>query len=358
MVFDRSEKVSAYDEYRIKLITGDIDDRKAWDAAVASLGGSIFHMSIWADYITAGQPTIVPHFFLFLRRNESVVGCALGFSEFSRVRIMKPFTRHLWFDSTPLVSSEEPDAMSVFLHLIQDHARRYGCARLSFGSFASQSRGKRLAAMGFDLNRRIEFIIQLNHSEDELWQALNGRRKRSVRSAIKKNVTIEHLDSDHGLIELRRLHRDSARRILKRGGPDLISGKPIINDPMKVLVQADAAKVIGARVNGAIVSAAIFLHANRHVFYMMAGQDQAGLKTNAASLLLWESLRYYKSNGASVFNLGGCSEKAVNETSPEYGVYVFKKGFGGRMVECASGHKVLKKLRFRIGKQLRGLFGH
>jgi lipid II:glycine glycyltransferase (peptidoglycan interpeptide bridge formation enzyme) len=33
---------------------------------------------------------------------------------------------------------------------------------------------------------------------------------------------------------------------------------------------------------------------------------------------------------------------ALNEDSPEHGVYTYKKAFGGARLECASGEKILR----------------
>jgi lipid II:glycine glycyltransferase (peptidoglycan interpeptide bridge formation enzyme) len=73
--------------------------------------------------------------------------------------------------------------------------------------------------------------------------------------------------------------------------------------------------------------------------------------------LLWETINRYKLEGACRFNLSGCKIEATKETSPEHGVYVYKRDFGGERIECASGTKVLRKIRRGIVRAGRAIFG-
>ena len=342
----------------MKLAINNSVDKTMWDSTVTSFGGSIFHMSIWAEYITARQPLAVPQFFTLLKEDGSVAGCALGFKESSRIRIMKPFTKNLWFDSTPVVKPDKSEHLDDFFNNICSHAQQTGYVRVTIGSFASETREKNLKSLGFDLAKRLEFIVQLDRSEDELWKALSARRRRSVRSASKNNVTLEHMKGGDALKILHDLQNESAKRIKKRGGPDLMTGNSMNYDPLDVLQKAGVAQVMVARAHGKVESAALILHSNRQAYYMQAGHSPEGLENHAPSLLIWECFHHYKNKGASVFNLGGCSADALNSDSPEYGLYVFKKEFGGKTVECTSGQKVLRKNHLRIANHLRNLFRH
>jgi lipid II:glycine glycyltransferase (peptidoglycan interpeptide bridge formation enzyme) len=74
----------------------------------------------------------------------------------------------------------------------------------------------------------------------------------------------------------------------------------------------------------------------------LAGHDAKALETQAPSLVLWEMALRFKAEGVQRFNFGGCGIGALEESSPERGVYIFKKSFGGAILECASGEKVLR----------------
>lgn len=346
------EKIPGHNAFSMKLEMVDSVERDIWDASVASLGGTIFHMSIWADYIRARNPAAVPQFFKLFRSDGSLAGCALGFRESSHHIIMRPLTKSLWFDSAPLTAYDD-DARHAFIRLIYEHAKQHGYVNLSIGSFASESGDKIMEKLCFDVTRRLEFLIQLDPSEDSLWAALGGKRRNSVKRALKRNVVIEPLDGERGLKELRKLQNESADRILERGGPHLSAGKQKGSDPLNVLQSAGVAQVLGAKVNGDIVSAGFFLYANKYVYYMSSGHNGMGLKANAPSLLLWEGIRHYRKRGAIFFNLGGCSADAVTKDSSEHGVYVFKREFNGKKMECTSGIKILNKRRYNISNQLR-----
>jgi lipid II:glycine glycyltransferase (peptidoglycan interpeptide bridge formation enzyme) len=76
-------------------------------------------------------------------------------------------------------------------------------------------------------------------------------------------------------------------------------------------------------------------------------------ETQAPSLLLWEMARRFKSEGIQRLNLGGCGIDALEESSPEHGVYVYKKTFGGAVLECGSGDKILRPAVHRAADLLR-----
>jgi lipid II:glycine glycyltransferase (peptidoglycan interpeptide bridge formation enzyme) len=50
----------------------------------------------------------------------------------------------------------------------------------------------------------------------------------------------------------------------------------------------------------------------------------------------------FKGEGIQRFNFGGCRTEALEESSPEHGVYVYKKAFGGAVLECGTGEKILR----------------
>ena len=104
-----------------------------------------------------------------------------------------------------------------------------------------------------------------------------------------------------------------------------------------------------------VVSAGLFTHFNRLVYHTLSGHGEEALRTQAPTLLLWETIKRYKAEGAERFNFGGCPVSAADEANPSHGVYVYKMGFGGRRYECTSGHKVLRKAAYGAMRGLRRL---
>jgi lipid II:glycine glycyltransferase (peptidoglycan interpeptide bridge formation enzyme) len=62
----------------------------------------------------------------------------------------------------------------------------------------------------------------------------------------------------------------------------------------------------------------------------------------------------FKGEGIDRLNFGGCGIDALKESSAEHGLYGFKKAFGGAIIECESGEKVLRPAIRRAANLLRG----
>ena len=112
-----------------------------------------------------------------------------------------------------------------------------------------------------------------------------------------------------------------------------------------------------ARANGEVVSAGLFTRFNGLVYYNLSGHSRRALETQAGTLLLWETIKRYREEGARAFNFGGCKIEALREDSAEHGVYVYKKAFGAQVLECSSGRKILRPAANKFVGTLRSLLG-
>ena len=169
-----------------------------------------------------------------------------------------------------------------------------------------------------------------------------------IKKAEKAGVTIQDMPGEDGLFALRQLKEETNKRILLKGGPES-TFKPIhTRDPLNVLVESGVGRTIVARVNEEIVSAGFFIHFNELVYYMIAGHSSKGLEMQAPSLLVWESMKTFQKEGWKRFSLGGCKISAMDQGSPEHGVYLFKKRFKADALPCANGLKVFHKTRQKI----------
>jgi hypothetical protein len=267
-------------------------------------------------------------------------------------------TRSLWLDALPIVLGEDCGALrSEFLSQLKGLARSAADVELLVGSFAAPGPATALSELGFDCVHRLEFQSPLEVSEETLWEALGYRHHRHLRKANRFGVTIHELGGREGVRELRRLQRASAQRIASRGGPRLVFQDDGSTDPVTVLLDAGIGRILAARFEGAVVSAVLFTHFNGLVYYHLAGHSEAGLRTQAPTLLLWEAMRRYRREGARIFNFGGCAADAADERSPEHGLYVYKHSLASQCVECTSGSIILRRRVHRVVSGLRRAAG-
>lgn len=339
----------------MKLEVTDAVESHRWDAAITQAGGSVFHTTAWARYVTAGRANTVAEFLTLRDEGGSTQALAVGFRDRSSRRFLGSFTGQVWLDALPAGTRGASGTLSQFVRHLEQAARREGIVALSLGSFGGGGDVGSLERLGFSVSRRLEFQISLDRSEHELWQAFGSKPRNRVRRGAKHGVTIHDLPPDEGVTVLRSLQAASGARILQRGGPVILAAEAPQADPVHVLLRSGVARIVGAALGGAWVSACLFTFFNGLVYDTLAGHSQQGLEAQAPTVLLWESIRRYRSEGARVFNLGGCSISALDERSPEHGLYRYKRGLGATCVECASGVKILRTTVHRLVRLLRAV---
>lgn len=108
-------------------------------------------------------------------------------------------------------------------------------------------------------------------------------------------------------------------------------------------------RLLVAELDGRAVAAHMLFADTRTGLYLYSGADEAGLKAGANHLLEWHALRWAKSLGCVRYDFWGvpdalgrvaaapdeAARSALEEQAkgdPLYGVYRFKKGFGGSVV--------------------------
>ena len=319
-----------------------------WDAAVCAFGGNVHHSPIYAQYMHVADPRAVPQFFSLYSDADKLIGVALGFVRRSPRWLMSRLTAQLHLPAIPAVHDEMPEALMDFPAHLERRARSDGLIEVEINSHASRHGGEELGRLGFTLDRRLEFELDITQSEEDIWQGMAYKRRKNIRKAERLGVAVEDMPADEGIDELRRLQGHSSMRIVERGGSRIARKDGRAVDPVTVLIESGLGRLVCARADGEIVSAGLFVCFNGSVYHMLSGHSGEALKCQAPTLLLWETIKRYRRQGASRLNFGGCKVGALEKGHPEHGVYSYKKAFGGECFECTSGRKILRKIRHKI----------
>ena len=329
----------------------------AWDETLRACGGSVFHSSAWSRYISRDRANTSPVRFRLVNDEGRTVGAALGFRTRSASRLMAPLSSRLWFDALPVVQPV-PGAADGFIELIHSHAMRAGDVELAFGSFGYRGGSEVLRARGYTLVERIEFELDLTRAVEDIWMALDPKRRRNINKSRRAGVVVEELAAEEGLAELNRVRGLTFDR-LERKGVKLGSRGPTggADSPERELLDGGVGRVFGARLGAEWLSVTLFTQFGTQAYYALPGHSPKALELQAPTLLLWESIVRFRADGIRWFNLGGCSASARQPDSPEHGVFNYKRAFGGATLECASGHIVLQPRRAALGRLLRMMTG-
>lgn len=324
-------------------------DAVEWDSCLAGLGGTPFSRYAWANYLAAVEGGAPCHL-EFVDESGSAIGLAVGTVRAAPSKLLAPVTRELVLDAWPAIAEARLDDA---FRALAAWARRFGIVRVVVGSFGTPWRD--VTPMIKVFTRRLEFPIAIDRSDDLLLSGFESMRRRNIKKAIRAGVEVRELPGWEGVIALRSLQGESARRIVARGGPDIRFDGQLEADPVRKLLEGGVARVFAAIADGQCVSAALLAHSSEVAYYVMAGHDARALETQAPTLLIWSLIQRFRSEGIRVLSLGGCSADAQHPDHPEHGVYRYKLGFAGVPIESRSGSITVRPVLERVGQLARGL---
>lgn len=269
---------------------------------------------------------------------------------------------------------------------------------------------------GIDLSREPRWIYTVplkGKTPEELMEQFERKTMRSVKKALKYNVQVEELDRDHLYIYENVLKQTSERRgfegrddayhqqlydaFHKDGYIKFLNAKLDLDDYKKDLnqdlqQQEAIVKTSKARLekqespkirkkmelameqvsqlheklqqadqmieeDGQVLNLAsgIFFTYGREVLCLMSGVYEKYMRFAAPYAMHWEMMNYCLEHGMERYNLYGMSGY-FDESAEDYGVYLFKKGFQGEVVELVGDFEyIVDAKRYRLYQFLRNI---
>jgi len=196
---------------------------------------------------------------------------------------------------------------------------------------------------------RRTFIINLKQSLDELRKNIKRQWRQNLRHAEENNLEIIQGFSDELFLIFYNLYNQMINRKNFTSGIDIIEFKNIQSDlpdsyKMFIMICTYNKTPVAALVSSFLGSTAIA---------MFAATNEKGLELKAAYLLQWNMIKWLKTNGANLYDLGG-----INPLKNPGG-YQFKHGLSGELgkdvshIGCFSyGKNLTNKLIINTGEKL------
>lgn len=218
--------------------------------------------------------------------------------------------------------------------------------------FFENDLSKILCKCGYQREDDLNFLIDLNKSEEDIWNSMHKKRRYGVRKA-KENVAIKEAENYGDLksfYELLKETSDNAKIPIK-------NFKLFCNIYDK-LIPKGMAKLFLATHNGTCIAGILVLTYKNIIYDWYAGSTRKFISLYPNDYLVWHVLLWGSRNGYTTFNFGG-----AGSPHKKYGVREFKKSFGGKLVNCGIwtkthsqmkmqivefGFKVYKKILYRI----------
>jgi peptidoglycan pentaglycine glycine transferase (the first glycine) len=309
-----------------------VDVQAQWDEAISELGGSLLQSWRWGEF--KGRHGWIPHRFL-LEQNQRVMAAAQVLS-----RSVGPFSV-LYVPRGPAVRDVESGQLSA-LTLAIDQLGSANRAAIAFiepddanGSEIPRAGTLAWAASATELQPLRTIKVPVDRDDDEILSGMKNKCRYNVRLAVRRGVTVRHGTTEEIASFYEVLTETSHRDEFG------IHSIEYYADMLDVF--GDSAALLLAEYEGAIAAGAIVLQHGDEAIYMFGASSRAHQRHMPSHILQFEAMRWARERGCRWYDLWGIpptdtppeetNGSGMNVRSGLWGVYRFKQGFGGEIVD-------------------------
>ena len=183
----------------------------------------------------------------------------------------------------------------------------------------------------YDLNQKTTLVVDLNLPEEELLARMRSKTRYNVRLAARKGVEVVEPDFEEAWeIFYEWMKATSARK------EDYVLRRPrdYLRGVMGAMHEAGQGHLFLAKHEGTpLAGMYVFTFGDKYWYMYGASSDEKrNLKPNY--LLQWEVMRWARERGLTHYDMVGVPKaEDLDESSSLWGVYKFKEGFGGEIVD-------------------------
>jgi lipid II:glycine glycyltransferase (peptidoglycan interpeptide bridge formation enzyme) len=168
-------------------------------------------------------------------------------------------------------------------------------------------------------------IVDLRGDEDELLKRMKAKTRYNIGLAQRRSVTVRE-GRDEDLPAWNELYAATARRNRiqphGRGYFDSLLGQRAKDANIRLLIAEREGKPL----------AALFLSTSADgASYLYGASADEERRHMASYALQWAAMKYARESGCAAYDMFGVAPRP-DPSHPMYGLYLFKAGFGGRLI--------------------------
>jgi hypothetical protein len=321
-----------------------------WNEEVIRLNGCSFHTYDWSLFSSESNRAN-PIYFRLKGDGNRIIAQSFGLIT-SRKVLKADIFKSLSFGSLP--ASEDTMSQRQMIENLIRYAKESGMSSISFHSFGTPYGTDIFPEMGFKVDKRWEFLMELCDTEDELWKKVHSKKRNLIKKGQKSGVSIKKCDGLKEVLELRNLALATQRRKEEENIPFPVAAESYYRLIKDKLIDKGLGRLYLAYEGERAIAGAFFAGFNNSAYYILSSADKEGLDKAAPDLILWTCMTDYQKEGYRIFNLGGVSEQDLHGTPfEESGLYHFKKRFSATEVPCCRSELILRPLDKKLLNGLR-----
>jgi peptidoglycan pentaglycine glycine transferase (the first glycine) len=162
-------------------------------------------------------------------------------------------------------------------------------------------------------------------SEEELMQSFHQKWRYNIRLSEKKGVEIK-IGTKNDIREFHKIMLETGVR------DNFVTRSVEYFEKMHDSMAPEHLRLYLAYYNGKIIAGTITILYGKKCWYLYGASSNEYRNVMATYLLQWEAMKWALETGCDVYDFRGVSGD-MDESNPLYGIYRFKKGFNGQLVE-------------------------
>lgn len=197
------------------------------------------------------------------------------------------------------------------------------------------------------LIRRHTFVLDLERSEEALLSGMDGA-ERKIRKAEREGAMVRPVETAEDLAAFCRLLRETSNRVRERTAYTSFP-EAFFSTLFRSLSPSGIARFYLAWYKEEPLAGCLFLCTRESMLYYLGGstRDRELTAKQGAAAVFWHAIREAKRLGMTRFDFGGCTP-TEDATDSHYGVYTFKKRWGGRLEVFYNLEVVLSPISFHL----------
>lgn len=231
----------------------------------------------------------------------------------------------------PIVNDPGSPALTVLLNYVKVEARRRQAFMLKVEPSVPDDNSQWLTALkrrGFQINPhhvhiRNEWVLDIRPDAKTLLAGMKEKWRYNIRLAGRKGVVVRSGSGQGDIDAFYRIYETTSAR-----DKFFINDKSLYADILHVLGEQQRAALFLAEYEGQVIAGIIMLLAGPWAYYMYGASSNDHREKMPNHLLQWTGIQWAKEQGCQYYNFRGIPV-ILEEGQEMWGVYLFKRGFGG-----------------------------
>ena len=195
--------------------------------------------------------------------------------------------------------------------------------------------------LGYNFEDHLNFLVDLTKPKEELWSHLSKSRRRFIRKAREKGVTVEEIKDRELILPFYELLQQTYKQA--RVPLPHIS---FFESAFDILIPKKLLKFFMVKYNDEYIGGIMTPIYKGVITELSVTGSREHSKRYPSDIITWHPIEWGSENGYHTFDFLGAGKPDV-----EYGVREFKRQFGGELVNFGRYKKIYSPIKMKIAEK-------